>query len=112
MLIFDVAVIALAVLFIVAGLRAGGKKPRPPRGSVTPSSTNGQPPKKKKRTRMIDTFALAAALAATLAAGCATTPPPAPCGAGGEVVTFPPGLIPGVSGKVPVNVGLGDPCPK
>lgn len=40
--------------------------------------------------------------------GCTTAPPrPTACGAGGEVATFPPGLIPGIDGKVPVNVGRG-----
>ena len=50
-----------------------------------------------------------------VAAGCATTPPPVPvstCGAGGEIVNFPPGVIPGVVGKMPVNVGIGEPCSK
>lgn len=50
-----------------------------------------------------------------LATGCATAPSPPPvasCGAGGEVVNFPAGLTPGVAGKMPVNVGRGDTCPK
>ena len=44
-----------------------------------------------------------------VAAGCATSasPPGRACGAGGEIATFPPGLIPGIDGKVPVNVGRG-----
>lgn len=54
MLIFDAIVIGVALLFVIAGLRAGRAKPLPPRGTVAPPSTNGQPAKKKP-TRMIDT---------------------------------------------------------
>lgn len=56
------------------------------------------------------------AFALTVSACATTPPPPAPvtaCGAGGEVVNFPPGAVPGFAGKMPVNVGLGsNACPK
>ena len=49
--------------------------------------------------------------AATACASPASSPPAASCGAGGEVVTIPRGLISGIDGKVPVNIGRGpDAC--
>ena len=55
-MMFDLAVIGLAVVFIAIGLMHSGRRQPPSRGSHTSASTNGTPPAKKKSKRMVDTW--------------------------------------------------------